>query len=55
MPIADLGSEMRAMRWLTVPEFAFSRCREIYHRMPPEAGLTERWSQPRAAVLSSFP
>jgi ribosomal protein S18 acetylase RimI-like enzyme len=37
-PIADLGSEMRAMRWLTVPEFASSRCGEIYHRVPPEAG-----------------
>ena len=39
---------MRGMRWLTVPEFASSRCREIYHRVPPEAGLTKQWSRPRA-------
>jgi len=55
MPIANLGSEMRGMRWLTAPEFASSRCREIYHRVAPEAGLTKRWSRPRAPVLSSFP
>ena len=54
MPIANLGSEMRGMRWLTVPEFASSRCREIYYRVAPEADLTKRWSRPRAPYYAAF-
>ena len=49
------GFQNAGIRWLTVPEFASSRCREIYHSVAPEAGLTKRWSRQRAAVLSSFP
>jgi len=49
------GFRNAGMRWLTVPEFASRRCREIYHRVAPEAGLTKRWSRPRAPVLRSFP
>ena len=49
------GFQNAGIRWLTVPEFASSRCREIYHRVAPEAGLTKRWSRPRAPVLCSFP